>query len=526
MPITDWRDRVIYQIVTDRFANGDPSNDGADGIAPDPTDLRRVQGGDWRGILDHLDYVEGIGANAIWISPIVANVPRLEVGDGYHGYWASDFTTLNPRFGTLEDLQMLIAAAHQRDIAVIIDVVPNHAGRVFDYDLDDDGEGDAGQATLPTYRLAPYEPVVFSFAPRLFSDAATGATLLLTAEHFHRRGIGDLSIPEERRYGDFPEGLRDLDTESPAIEAALIETWVYWASLLDLDGFRIDAVPHVDRAFWPRFCTALRARLAAEGKTNFYLMGEVFETDVERLLPWLEEGSIDATFDFPLKFEVIDAVILGGRPPSGARAALETNRTRFRDTPQPGGVGLDPWQARVAFGDSHDVTRLRALLDDPFAVDQVLTLLFTVDAIPLVYYGTEQDLAGGGGHLGREPLWEVGYDESAPTYQLIRLLAALRRESIALRRGRLTVRFLSEVGGSALDTDVSDAGLLVFERSEGDAHALIALNTHPTRTSSVTVECALADGPVLDRLGGASFVVEGGRVHLTVPPRASLILMR
>lgn len=102
-PIRDWRDRVIYQIVTDRFANGDPSNDDADGVAPVPGDLRRVQGGDYRGILDHLDYIEHLGASAIWISPIVANVPRLEVGDGYHGYWASDFTTLNPRFGTLEE---------------------------------------------------------------------------------------------------------------------------------------------------------------------------------------------------------------------------------------------------------------------------------------------------------------------------------------------------------------------------------------------------------------------------------------
>lgn len=404
--------------------------------------------------------------------------------------------------------------------------MPNHTGRVFDYDLDGDGVGDAEPWASPRYRDAPYEPVVFSFAPRLFSDATSQTTLALGAEHFHRRGIGDLSVPQERRYGDFPEGLRDLDTERPEIEAALIETWVYWASVLDLDGFRIDAVPHVDRAFWPRFCTALRRRLAAEGITNFYLLGEVFETDVERLLPWLGEGSIDATFDFPLKVEVIDSVILGGLAPSGARAALETNRVRFRTTPQPDGIGLDPWQARVAFGDSHDVTRLRAALDDPFAVDQVLTLLFTLDAIPLVYYGTEQDLAGGGGHLGRAPLWEVGYDETAPTYQLVRLLAALRGESIALRRGRLTVRFLSEVGGAALDTDVADAGLVVYERSEGTSHALIALNTHPSHPSTVEVETSLGDGTVIDRLGGGPFVVDAGRVTLTVAPRSSVILLR
>lgn len=521
--ITDWRDRVIYQIVTDRFANGDPSNDEADGIAPIPGDLRRVQGGDFRGILEHLDYIEALGANAIWISPIVANVPRTDVGDGYHGYWASDFTTINPRFGTLEDLQALVNAAHARDIAVIVDVVPNHTGRVFDYDLDEDGVADPEGATLPRYRRDAYEgPVLFSYTPSLFQSEGT---LRLSDAHFHRRGIGDLSVPEERRYGDFPEGLRDLDTEDPEIAAALVETFARWAVVTDVDGFRIDAVPHVDASFWPMFCTALRERLSAEGKTNFYLLGEVFETDVDALVPWLEPGSIDATFDFPLKFEVINAIVLGGGAPSGARAALETNRARFRREPQPGGIGLDPWQARVAFGDSHDLRRMRAEVDDPFAVDQALVTLFTVDAIPLVYYGTEQELRGAGGHLSREPLWETGYAEDGPSFQLIARLAALRAGSEALRRGSLTVRYASEVGGGDLTTTVEDAGLLAYERSSGEEHVLIVLNTHPTHTSRAAIETSLADGEVIDRIGGARFEVRDGRALVTLSPRSSVILM-
>lgn len=520
-PITDWRDRVIYQIVTDRFANGDPSNDAADGAAPIPGDLSRVQGGDFAGITEHLDYVTSLGANAIWISPVVANVPRMDVADGYHGYWASDFTEVNPRFGTLEELQAMVAAAHARDVAVIIDVVPNHAGRVFDYDLDGDGTADAMPATLPIYATSAYEtPVIFSFAPRLWTEEGV---LTLTDEHFHRRGVGDLSVPEERRYGDFPDGLRDLDTERPDVEAALIETFARWAVITDADGFRIDAVPHIDRPFWPRFCGALRRRLAAEGKTSFYLLGEVFETDVESILPWLDEGSIDATFDFPLKVDVIDGVVLGGRPPTEARDALETNRALFRREGQPDGIGLDPWQARVAFGDSHDVMRLRAAVDDPFAVDQALVLLFTVDAIPLVYYGTEQELAGGGGHAGRQPLWEVGFDESTPTFQLIRLLASLRRGSEALRRGELVVRYLSEVGGMELTTEVEDAGLLAFERSSGEEHVLVVLNTHPTHVSSARIPTALV-GAAVDRLGGGRFEIEDGEAVVTLAPRTSAVL--
>lgn len=175
-------------------------------------------------------------------------------------------------------------------------------------------------------------------------------------------------------------------------------------------------------------------------------------------------------------------------------------------------------------GDSHDVLRLRAAIDDPFAVDQALVMIFTVDAIPLVYYGTEQELAGGGGHEGRQPLWEAGYGESTPTFQLIRLLAALRRGSPALRRGGLVVRHLSDVGGADLTTDVEDAGLLAFERSSGDEHVLLVFNTHPTHTSSARIPTSLAGPEVIDRLGGERFVIEDGEAVVTLAPRTSAVL--
>ena len=103
--VDDWRDEVVYQLLTDRFANGDPSNDTIDGIGPIEGDLSRFQGGDWRGVAEHLDYVEGLGASTIWISPIVDNVPRMDVGDGYHGYWARDATRLEAHFGSEDDLR-------------------------------------------------------------------------------------------------------------------------------------------------------------------------------------------------------------------------------------------------------------------------------------------------------------------------------------------------------------------------------------------------------------------------------------
>jgi alpha-amylase len=211
--VADWRDQIVYQIVVDRFEDGDLTNDEVDGIATDPSDLARFQGGDWRGVIDRLDYLEELGVTALWISPPYRNVQRTEEEDGYHGYWPADFTEANPRFGSIEDLRELVSSAHERGMLVILDVVPNHAGRVFSYDLD--GDGTIGEGEIePAYSVdGPYEvPLVFTEAPR----AHLGNEIIaLGPSHFHRRGDGDLADPIQRELGDFPTGLRDLDTENP-----------------------------------------------------------------------------------------------------------------------------------------------------------------------------------------------------------------------------------------------------------------------------------------------------------------------
>jgi alpha-amylase len=523
--LTDWRDRVVYEIVTDRFANGDPSNDTIDGVGPMPADLDRWQGGDWRGIADHLDYLERLGVSAIWISPIVRNVPRLDVADGYHGYWAATFTELEPHFGTLDDLQDLVRRAHARDIAVIVDVVPNHAGRVFDYDLDGDGIDDPEEAQ-PPYSDTTYDvPLLWSFAPEMLTT--DGATFALAAEHFHRRGVGTLGISMERRYGDFPDGLRDLDTENEELIAAEIATYAHWAEVSGVDGFRIDAVPHVDVAFWPRFAAGIRARMHAARVEHFLLLGEVFDQDSVIAAYTAPEGSIDAAFDIPFWQDVVSGVVLGGLAPTLAEPSLSEARSTFRSEPQPGGIALSPWQARLSLVDSHDLPRVRSGTD-PFAADQALVLMFTVDAIPCVYYGSEVELDGGQPPLSRERLWDTDYREDLPAFDLLRRLSALRRAHPALRRGELTVRALSDVGGQDLTTTQADAGALVFERSLDADDVLVALCTHPTHGAAVTVPSRFAAGTRLhDALGSdAHFtVLRDGSVPLAIQPRQSLVLV-
>ena len=289
--VGDWRDEVIYQIVVDRFDNGDPSNDSLDGVDPVPGDLSRHQGGDWAGIRGRLDYLERLGVTTLWLSPPYRNVSAGDREDGYHGYWPADFTETNPRFGSLEELRGLVDDAHDRGMLVILDVVPNHAGRVFAYDLDEDGEVDPNELE-PPYADPPYDvPLIWSYRPRMWRD---GVAVELTADDFHRRGFGDLSDPSQKELGDFPTGLRDLDTENPATVEALIETHVRWVLDTDVDGYRVDAVPHAPAEFWATFCSGLRERLAAEGKERFLLIGEVFTTSPAELARYSELDQLDA----------------------------------------------------------------------------------------------------------------------------------------------------------------------------------------------------------------------------------------
>ncbi len=523
--VVDWRDEIIYQIVVDRFDNGDPSNDAADGTEPVPGDLARFQGGDWRGIRDRLDYIEALGATTLWISPPYRNVPRTEQEDGYHGYWPADFTEASERFGGLRELRDLVRDAHERGMLVILDVVPNHAGRVFTYDLDRDGEEDPDEIEPPFSDPAYSVPLLWSYRPRMFAGEAA---FTLEAEHFHRRGAGDLSDPVQKELADFPSGLRDLDTEREDVVDALVETHAWWVEQTDVDGFRVDAVPHAPRAFWAAFCARLRRRLASIGKERFLLIGEVFDASPDALASYTQLDQLDSAFAFDLKRDVIDGVILEGRPPTNAIGALADNRDRFRAVPQPGGVGISPWEARVAFADNHDVWRLRGELDDPLVVQIALTVVFTVDAIPSLYYGTEQDLDGTEHHLSREPLFVEAptFPTDGSTFTYIARLAAVRARSAALRRGSLTVRYAATTGG-ADPTPGPDAGLFAYEREADDERVLVVINASLDESIARFSAGFSGEERLYDQLGSSPapwVVADGGVIDVRLPGRSSIVL--
>ena len=559
--VDDWRDQVIYQLVVDRFANGDARND----FRVDPTSLARYQGGDWQGIIDQLDYLQALGVTALWISPVVLNVDTDAGIDGYHGYWAVDLERVNPHFGDLAMLRRLVDAVHERGMLVVLDIVTNHMGQVFYYDVNHNGQpddsvqgsgviapgGSPSQMTSPLARINEFDP---DFDPRgIQSFTSLGAAgpapirffdmpgifrvpprpaLFSDPSAYNRRGrTVDFDDPIQLLTGDFPGGLKDVATTDPRVREEMVRVYVDWVLRTDLDGFRIDTIKHVENEFWEYFAPEVRRQLAAAGKTNFFMFGEAFDGRDDLIGSFTTEGRLDSVFYFSQKFRVFDSVFRDGGATQGIADLLAERAVNYGHTPQPGGIGVAPDAALVNFIDNHDVTRFLFGRNDDVgrgSLRAALTYLMTEDGIPCLYYGTEQGLAGGNDPTNRETLWPTGYDTAHPMFQHIARLTRIRAHYEALRRGGFELRWVSERSG-----EEEDAGLVAFERRSDAGYALVVINARGDKASRSSFEGAAmnvsaAPGTVLrDVLGdGARYTVTPeGTLDVQLGPFASVVLV-
>jgi glycosidase len=531
--VQDWRDEVIYQLLVDRFADGDVNND--DAIQPGA--LARYQGGDWRGIEDHFDYLQALGVTTIWLSPVIKNIETDADVDAYHGYWAQDLTKTNPHFGDLAALRSMIASAHDRGMKVVLDIVVNHMGQVFFYDMNLNGKPDiyisGTGGSSPVTRISEFDPDwdargVQAFtslgndgrAPILFIHDPTinrvppEPGILGTAAAYHGLGrILDYNDENQRLHGDFPGGLKDVATEVPEVRATMVDAYAKWVELADFDGFRIDTVKHVEHEFWQVFCQAVRQRLAAQGKQNFLMFGEAFDGDDKLLGSYTVPGELDSVFYFSQHYQVFQNVFENAHDPKSQGGTQQiadlwaqrdgTNgvTSNYGTAPQANGALVAPNKLLVNFLDNHDVARfLFDAAGDVAALRNALTLLFTEAGIPNLYYGTEQEFAGGNDPANREVLWNTGFPATGDTFTHIAKLARLRRAYPALRRGDTTVRWASTHVAAE-----DDAGIFAFERTGGDAgasYALVVLNTNEAKASVTaladkTMPTAQAPGTVL-----------------------------
>ncbi len=579
--VQDWRDEVIYQVVVDRFADGDYSNN----VNVEESHLGRYQGGDWRGVIQRIPYLKALGITALWISPVVKNLEQDAGLAGYHGYWTQDFQRVNPHFGDLAQLQEMVDALHAEGIKVILDVVLNHIGPLFYYDVNLNGQADemlfaGGGASpgsnnadvpAPLTRFSEWDPDYDSRGVQAFSAMGEGglAPVVWTyqpainrvpvlpepfqnPDWYHRKGrvtvwthrpaLGQppcLTAPDDNielcQYirmqellGDFPGGLKDLATELPEVRQALIEIFKRWIELGDFDGFRLDTLKHLDHGFIKEFSAAIRQHAKELGKENFLLFGEAF-SGADRLLgEYTAVGEMDSVLYFSQKFKIIDEVFKRG----GATAALEQlhldRAALYEGSPQPDGVGVAPNQLLINFLDNHDVPRF--LNDGTLpGLHCALVYLLTTVGIPCLYYGTEQLLSGGTDPGNRERLWSgnpsrglAPYDTQNETFQLTAALIKLRRQYPSLRRGDLRLVWTTESV-----QEERDAGILAFERQHEGEVVLVVINTREctadkpfswTSDGEKSLKSSFAAGSVLvDALSPDS-----GGDPLTVGPDGSL----
>ena len=573
--VTDWRDEVIYQLLVDRFADGDAGNNWhVDLSAPG-----KWHGGDWVGLEGKLDYLAELGVTTLWISPVIKNVDTDAGFDGYHGYWAQDLTQPNPHFGDIPSLRRMVSAAHARGMKVILDIVTNHMGQLFYYDINMNGEPDervrGSGTTSPVVHVNEYDPdfdprgiqaytslgeagpapVVFVYDPAS-NHVPPMPEVFQKPEAYNRKGrTYDFEDPDQLLHGDFPGGLKDVNTTRCDVKAAMVDSYARWVELTDLDGFRIDTVKHVEGEFWRYFTQKLRQRLAKKGKKNFFMFGEAFDgrdilvgsftkndlpppDELEHESKCVKDGKqltgdqLDGVFYFPQYFQAIRDVFQQAQSTDRIEKLWTDRLTNYGSTPTQLGTGLPPTKTLVNFLDNHDVPRFLFSGAGTAALKNALAFIFTEDGIPCVYHGTEQALAGGNDPANREDLWETAYATDGDVFRWVQRLTKLRHAYPALRKGDIEVVWSTE-----RVADESDAGIFAFERKggdAGDAYALAIFNTNKKHPSSPGFDMApmivgAAPGTVLvDVLnkGGDSVTVGAdGSVTLDLPPLSAVLLV-
>jgi glycosidase len=515
----DWRDEVIYQLVVDRFADGDPNNNHRVMYNA----LGRYQGGDWQGAIDHLDYLQQLGVTTLWISPIVKNIDFDAGFDGYHGYWTQSVTKINPHFGSPAKLRELVSKAHERNMKVVLDIVTNHMGQLFYYDINGNGQPDeivTGSSSLdsvdPLARLTradEYDPdfdrrgvqgqnglgpsgqanITFLDMPEInrvvpdpvrFGDKPEEVLDFGFPPIYNRRGrVTNYDRWEQLTTGDFPGGLKDLDTRRTDVRRGLTVAFANFIREYDFDGFRIDTLKHVEHEFWQDFAPAIRryvhgqetpygVRPLTTPKNNWFMFGEAFDGDDALLGEFTYNNEVDSVFYFSQKFQVYaDVVKCGGATseirnlwndrlrfdPATARLHGQNRSDRFRTvdgapladpvagkpiynqspnelgTTDSDGKPLPPSQLLVNFLDNHDVARYLSPVDGCYTspddakrkLHNALSLLLTEDGIPCIYYGTEQEFSGGNDPANRERLFDTILDN------VYRGAASAQRENLS-----------------------------------------------------------------------------------------------
>jgi len=547
-----WEDQVLYFLMLDRFSDGQEkgyrSNDGTvvrRGSTPlfQSTDAGNADASHWKaagqkfcggnlfGLTSKLGYLERLGVTAIWISPIFKQV---SFKDTYHGYGIQNFLDVDPHFGQREDLRTLVRTAHAHGIYVILDIILNHTGDVFRYNpnryrtehngqiFNDprwdgqpyDVQGFHDQFGEPTL---PFQQLDIASHPAAWPHGAIWPQAFQDPQAFTRKGhITNWDFSPEFLEGDFLDlkniqlGSGDVDQYQPSDALkALAEVYKFWIAFADVDGYRVDTVKHMDLGASRYFASVIHEFTQSIGKENFYLIGEITGGRT-RAFQTLETTGLDAALgvdDIPDKMEYL---VKGYRNPEeyfqlfrNSILVQKESHVWFRNRV-------------VTLFDDHDQVRKgenkARFCADPAGPDgllNVLALNALTMGIPCMYYGSEQYFDGHGqsDQYIRECMFggEFGafrshqrhfFNEESPAYRQLSILLGIRRNKLALRRGR---QYLREISGNGIDFGLPRMlggqirSVIPWSRIFNDQEILLAMNTDyaAPRSAWVTVDDGL-----------------------------------
>ena len=549
-------DEIVYFVLPDRFENGETANDGGglqgDRLTTgfDPTHKGFYHGGDLKGLTRRLDYIQGLGATAIWLGPIYKNKPVQggpgEETAGYHGYWITDFTTVDPHFGTEKDFRAFVDAAHARGLKVYLDIITNHTADVIQYrecqnvacpyrsraDYPYTRKGGPGGAAInggfdgdgvrtvenfarltdPAYAYTPFVPP---------AEASVKVPEWLNAPiYYHNRGNSDF-WGESSLQGDFV-GLDDLMTENPRVVQGFIDIYGDWIERYRIDGFRIDTARHVDAEFWRAFVPAMLKRARAKGIPNFHIFGEVAAdgVDVAQLARHTRNDKLPSVLDFAFAGAVKQVLAEDAGTTVLARLYADDG---LYEGGVPAALRLPTFTGNHDFGRfAYLVRQARPTARDEEVLQRVLlsnAMLFLLRGVPVVYYGDEQGFIGHGiDQAARQDMFpsqvasyndqvllgtasttaQANFDALHPIYRQIAALATWRKQYPALRRGQQLVRAQSKAPGLFAASRIGSDGreiLLAFNTSNAAITGQVEIQASTRAFTSLHGECPAPNAP-------------------------------
>jgi glycosidase len=489
----DWRDAVLYFVFVDRFFDGDPSNNGSP--VPNVPTAANFQGGDFAGVTQKIEegYFTDLGINALWLSVPMDNTEASGPGDdgqnysAYHGYWPQDLDATESRFGTLEELQALVAAAHAKDIKVIVDYAMNHV-----------------HETSPVYTQHP----------DWFWPLDNGGQYCVC-------GAGCSWDGAQGKRCWFRDYLPDFNFTNAAARDFSVSNAIEWIEKTNIDGFRLDAVKHIEDSWLLDLRSRVKSEIESVTQQHFYMVGETFTGDKATIAYYVNPSTmLDGQFDFPLRASIVSTMLIRNGSMADLESFLDQNDGYYgsgimstfvgnhdvprsihfaTDTP----LWSDPWAGgkEIAWNNQPGVVGGMSAYER-FAT--AFTLIYTLPGVPLVYYGDEIGLPGAGDPDNRRFMQWSGYSagQSFLKAHLVKL-AEVRAAHPALRRGTRTTLSVQNDTFAYRMQDGADVVIVAINR--GNAQANVG---------------GIPDGTYVDGLDGSSH--QGGSV--TVPARSARVL--